>query len=71
MVYLPPELMEKLREAAKKDYRSVSAQLRYILERFFAGRDGPTFEGWLKPKLAEREDADDEHAPEDDEDAAA
>jgi hypothetical protein len=55
MVYLPPEVMEKLREAAKTNYRSINGELRYILERHFAVESKPV--DWLQPKSEQAEPA--------------
>lgn len=33
--YLPPDLLKRLKDEAKKERRSVNGQLCYILERYF------------------------------------
>jgi hypothetical protein len=44
LAYLPPETMQKLRDAAEKNYRTVNGQLRWILDRYFSGQDKPSNE---------------------------
>lgn len=39
--YLPPELLERLKDEAKKERRSVNGQLCLILERYFEQNPRP------------------------------
>ncbi len=42
LLYLPPELMEKVQQAAKENYRSLSGEVAYILEQYFKQKEGVT-----------------------------
>jgi hypothetical protein len=35
LVWLPPALIEKVHQAAKENYRSLSGEIAYILEQYF------------------------------------
>lgn len=35
LIYLPPALIEKVQQAARENYRSMSGEVAYILEQYF------------------------------------
>jgi hypothetical protein len=35
IVYLPPELIQKVQDAARKNYRSISGEVAFVLEQHY------------------------------------